>query len=141
MAQDDLIARLLAQREQWCDLAPGQRVRVRRPGETDIGRFARGISVADAAGCCVSWEGFSAATILGPSLGSDKPVPFDAALWVELLRDNIAWYDKVVADLVAMISAHLDARDVARKNSLPSLTPGPALSSRASDQPTQAPAS
>jgi len=137
--QSALVARLLAQRESWLDLGAGKRIRVRRPGEADMGRFSRGVALDDAAACCVAWDGFSEASILGPSLGSDKPIPFDAAVWLELLRDNIDWLDLVVAKLFELVRSHLDAREAVRGNSRPSSTPGPESSTRASDQPSPDP--
>lgn len=138
-ATSALIARMLAQREQWVDLQPGLRVRVRRPAETAIPRLRHGITTDDAAAACVDWQGFSEATLLGAAVGSADPLRFDAALWLEVLRDRADWCGTVMDAMVDMVRAHVDARGIGRKNYSPSSTQAPESSSRANDQPSQTP--
>jgi hypothetical protein len=120
MTPSDLIAAILAQREQWVDIEPGKRLRVRRPPEAQIGQWRHGIDVERVSGCVVGWEGFTEADLLGASIGSDSAVPFDQALCSEVLRDRIEWAGIVSEALVSAITKHIEAREAARKNLRPS---------------------
>lgn len=112
----ELIARLLAQRERWVDLEPGKRVRIRRPAESDIGRFARGVSVDQIAATVVGWEGFTEVDVLGASQGSSSAVEFDSGLWAELMRDRMDWFDTAASAVMEAIREHMASREAARKN-------------------------
>lgn len=113
----ELIARVLAAREAWVDLEPGKRVRIRRPSEAELPSFRAGVTAEKWARCCVGWEGFSEADVLGAALGSgNSMVPFDLDLWVTLALDRLEWVGAVSAAVVESITAHLDARSTAGKN-------------------------
>jgi hypothetical protein len=118
MASDasQIVAQLLAKRERWVDLEDGKRLRIRRPPETDLGRFRSGLAVADVASAVVGWDGITEADILGPQDGSTSAVPFNAELCLEVLRDRIDWTGKAAEGVLDAIRQHLDAREAARKN-------------------------
>lgn len=111
-----LIAKALARREQWVELEPGKRVRIRRPAETEMPALRHGVSVDQAIACTVGWDGFTEIDVEGEAVGSDEPVPFDVELWGVLARDKVDWISAVSSAIVEAITAHLQARDDAAKN-------------------------
>jgi hypothetical protein len=116
MSAADLTARMLALREQWVDLAPGKRVKLRRPAEAEMAKFRGGMSVEHVASACVGWDGFTEADLLGASQGAQDAVQFDAGLWLEVLRDRLDWVGLVADAIIACVTAHLEAREAARGN-------------------------
>ena len=118
MASDSaqLVARMLAKRESWVIVEDGKRLRIRRPPETDLGRFRIGLAVADVAAAVVGWEGITESDILGDDDGSISAAPFSADLCFEVLRDRAEWAGKAAEGVLDAIRAHLDAREDARKN-------------------------
>lgn len=115
-AASDLVARILAKREHWVDLEPGKRVRIRRPAESAIGGLRGGMTVEQIAATAVGWDGFTEADLVGASQGSNSVVAFDADLWATVLADRMDWAGIVAEKLVESITAHLEAREAARKN-------------------------
>lgn len=111
-----LIARLAEQRRHWADLPGGVRVRFARPHETEFARFRLGITIEHVCEYVDGWDGVTEAVVLGPSIGSDAPVPFDAALWRELVRDRIDWVPPVAEAIAKAITDHLAAKDATAKN-------------------------
>ncbi|UDF33521.1 UNVERIFIED_ORG: hypothetical protein LHJ69_12895 [Shinella sp. XGS7] len=134
-----LAARILAQRETWCDLpeaTPGQPARgllLRRPAETDFGRFAglhgpdRSRRIVDLV-CdhAVAWRGFTEATFLGDAVGASDPLDFDLEVLRLRLADNVAELEACLAHLSAQVQSYLEQREGLRKNSMPSSTPSKA---------------
>lgn len=125
-----LIKQLQAQRESWCELAPAANgkpaleVLLRRPPEAELGSFLRGVSIAAVRSYAVNWRGFTEATLLGEAVGSADVLPFDAALWSEVVGDRAAWANACATHLADAIKAHLDRKEAVAKNSEPSsLTP------------------
>ena len=116
MSAQSLIARLAEQRRHWAELPGGVRVRLSRPHETEFARFRLGITVEHVCEYVDGWEGVTEAVVLGPSIGSDAPVPFDAALWRELVRDRIDWVPPVAEAIAKAITDHLAAKDATAKN-------------------------
>lgn len=110
-----LIARIRAQREFWVDVAPGKRLRVRRPVETDFVRYSR-LSVGLCAACVVGWDGFSEADLLGAAIGSSDPLPFDEEACLEVVLDRAEWASVLAIAIAKAIKDHLDAKDAAGKN-------------------------
>jgi hypothetical protein len=114
----DLIKRVLAKRESWVDLGDGKRVKVRRPPAGELYQFRAGAKPDTWLRCCIDWEGFTEAVVLGPELGSgNTAVPFDAELWVVLALDQPEWMAKVASSVIDSINAEAAARDQAGKNS------------------------
>lgn len=121
-AAADLVRRILAARERWVEVDPGRALRIRRPGEADFGRFARGGAGVDAfAACVVGWRGVLLSDLLPDTPpGGDQPAPFAPEVVAEVLRDRADWLGTVADAVVSDIRAHLDAREAARGNSQPS---------------------
>lgn len=111
-----LVARIQAQRESWVELAPGKRVRIRRPAEAQLARFRNGITVDHLAECVVGWEGFTEADLLGPAVGASDALPFAPELWGEVVRDRMDWVGTLAEALAEVISAHLAQRAATAKN-------------------------
>jgi hypothetical protein len=117
----DLIAKVLAQRESWVDLEDGKRVKIRRPAEAQMPAFRAGVTPERVVRCCVDWDGFSEADVLGAALGSgNSKVAFAVDLWEVLALDRMDWLEKVSSSLVEAITSHLSARSDAAKNFEPS---------------------
>jgi hypothetical protein len=124
-----LIAKLQAQRESWCELRPagdGQprlAVRLRRPPEAELpelrareGRSLQQQLAQAVCDCAVGWDGFTEAELLGAALGSSDPLPFDAAVWAEVVRDRQGWMVLAAAHLTEQINTHLASRAAVEKN-------------------------
>lgn len=116
MDASDLIAKVLAKREQWVDLEPGKRVKIRRPAEAEMPAMRRGMTPESVARHCVDWEGFTEADLLGAELAPDTKVKFDLDLWVAVALDRLDWIGAVSEKLVAAVSAHLAQRSNTAKN-------------------------
>lgn len=124
-----LAQRILAQRETWCELAAGRGVLLRRPAETDFGRFAalhgpdRSRLIVDLV-CdhAVNWRGFTEATFLGDAVGASDPLDFDPDVLRLRLADNVAELDACLDHLSKAVEAYLQQREGLRKNSMPSST-------------------
>lgn len=116
MNATDLIARVLAARDQWVDLEAGKRVKVRRPAEAAMPALRSGMAPETVARFCVDWEGFTEADLLGAALGSDTVVKFDVDLWVTVALDHLEWIGKVSEKVVESVSAHLAKRSEAAGN-------------------------
>jgi hypothetical protein len=121
----DLIARLREQRRKFVEVAPGKRVRLIRPPETQANRmYTPGpndtllikASERDVLEFVDGWEGITEADLLGPELGSDALAPFTPALWAEVVGDRRDWAFAVGKALVDLVNAHELARDAAAKN-------------------------
>jgi len=113
---EKLLQQVLAQREAWVDLAPGKRVRVRRPPEAEFYGFRHATPVDAAARHVVGWDGFVESDLLGAGVGGSSPVPFEPELWAVLVADRIDWIEKVFEHLAKAIGEHLKAREAAGKN-------------------------
>jgi len=129
MSAAALIAKLLAQRDSWCELRaaadgkPALAVQLRRPAEAELPDFRRREGQAmhqlltDAV-CrqAVGWRGFSEAELLGAAIGSSDELAFDADLWATVVRDRQDWISTAAAHLMEQINAHATARAAAEKN-------------------------
>ncbi len=116
MTPDVLIAKLLAQRESWVEVEAGKRVKVRRPDESEMTDFRSGMSVALMLRHVVGWDGFTEVDILGEGIGAADPVPFDAALFATVARDNLAWFEPISVEIATRIAEHWKAREATAKN-------------------------
>jgi hypothetical protein len=124
MSAPELIAKLRVARQSWVELDPAkphQRVQIIRPPESEIGNFAdtvgRGL-VANLGKVCqyvTGWEGFTEADLVGAA-GSGDVVPFDAALWAEVVADRGDWLNLVAARLLDVIVTHVESKAKAAKN-------------------------
>lgn len=119
-----LINQLRAQRQSWVDLEPGKRVQIMRPPESEIGAFlrvenGRKSMMADldqVVKFTTGWEGITEADLLGASVGASDAVPFDPALWAEVVADRGDWLKAVAQALLDAIVKHFDAKAQAEKN-------------------------
>lgn len=111
-----LIAKALARREQWVDLEPGKRIRIRRPAETELPGLREGVTVERVIACTVGWEGFSEVDLLGATVGSEDALEFDIGLWDVLVRDRADWLATVANAIVKAVTEHLKQKDAAAKN-------------------------
>lgn len=115
-AEQRLIEAMLAQREQWFDVAPGKRIRLRRPPQAQMHRLREALGARDWATYATGWEGFTEADFLPPGVGASTPVPFAAELWATLLEDNVAWLPTITSGIVGMVTAHLQEQEQTAKN-------------------------
>lgn len=115
----DLVAQLRARRESWVDVAPGKRVRIRRPREAEMQRFVRdGRIVCDiehVRDFVVGWEGITEADLLG-SAGAGSPAIFSAEVWDEVVTDRLSWIKPVAKALLQAIADHKLSLDDASGN-------------------------
>ncbi len=116
MSPEQLIAKLLAQRESWVEVEPGRRIKVRRPDESEMVDFRGGMSVDLMLRHVVGWEGFTEADILGASVGASDPVAFDAALFATIARDHMAWFEPISIEIATRIAEHWRAKEATAKN-------------------------
>lgn len=122
-----LIAQLLAQRESTCDLREetdekhALRLRVRRPPETEWGRFlAKGVAmeamrdiVIDYA---IGWHGFTEADLMGDGIGNSDAVEFSRDLWAVVIADRADWVSIAFNHLLKLVNEYYSQREAAGKN-------------------------
>lgn len=129
MSNTALIAQLLAAREHWVDLAPGKQVKFRRPLEGDLEGMFRGtprrftVALEDVQKFAVDWRGFTEADLLGPTVGNDDPLKFDAEVWALAVGDNLDWLQEARKGLEGILAARIEARLAAAGNSAATSTP------------------
>ena len=119
-----LITQLRAQRQSWVDLAPGKRVQIIRPAESQISEFLRTTGngrslVVELAQVCkytVGWDGITEADLLGAAVGACDPVPFDSELWAEVVADRSEWLNRVAIGLSESITNYFNKKAEAEKN-------------------------
>lgn len=122
MPTAEVLARQMrAARERWVELpaegaVTGLRVKLRRPPEAEFAKLREGVSVEHVCACVVDWDRFTEAALLGPEVGADEPVEFDAALWAEYARDRVGVVTAVADALAAAVSEHISSRQDAAKN-------------------------
>lgn len=127
-----LIAQLLAAREHWIDLAPGKRVKFRRPMEGDLEGMFRGtprrftVALEDVQKFAVDWQGFSEADLLGQGIGNSDALKFDAQVWALAVGDNLDWLQEARKGLEGILAARIEARLAAAGNSVATSTPSTA---------------
>lgn len=121
-----LIAQLYAARENWCELQPGVRVRLRRPAEAEMPQFYKGVGIDAVKTYAVAWEGVTGALLFGEAVGSSDAIAFDGALWGVIVTDRSRWAEKCAKHLADAIKAHIEANAAASGNSAPSSTSAPA---------------
>lgn len=111
-----LVARLLEQRESWCDLGDDLKVKVRRPAEAEWTSVVAQMKERDIfLECVVDWQGFSEATLFGGAVGSSDPLQFDASVWMTAARDRGEWVSKVMEHVCnAMNARHEQRKDIAK---------------------------
>lgn len=109
-----LIAKLRAARERWLELAPGKRVCIRRPGEVSLAKLGGRIDVEQLCGNVVAWDGITEADLFPGA--SEVSVPFDAALWAEVIVDRADWAGKVASETVTMVTEHVGKREAISGN-------------------------
>lgn len=129
-----LLRQLLANRQQWADVAPGKAVLLRRPLEGELeryfttvdGRRTFRVRLDDLCACAVDWRGFTEADLLGAGIGNSDPLPFDAEVFRAAMGDNLDWLQAALEALQAAIVARMEARASARGNSSATSTQPPA---------------
>lgn len=114
---------MLAARQSWVELEPGKRVRILRPAEAEIGDFYTkpDQSEVERALMCArkyvtGWEGITEADLLGASQAGADALPFDSALWAEVVKDRVGWLGIVHAALTDAYKAHEAAKAADAKN-------------------------
>ena len=124
-----LIAQILGQRDSWCvlraaaDGKPALRVKLRRPPETELHRFAKSgaepyhdrvrTAVVEAA---QDWDGFTEEDLLGESIGGSDLVPWSQGLWAVVIADRAEWLGKCTAHLFDAIQQHMERQGQLAKN-------------------------
>lgn len=129
MSAQQLIERLRAARNGWCVLReadgdmPELAVCLRRPSEVELqglrpvpGRDINDTLAEAACSSAVDWRGFTEAELLGAAIGSSDPLPFDAALWREVVRDRMEWLVKCTNHLMDVVREHLRLKAEQAKN-------------------------
>lgn len=116
MPGKSLAERLLEQRDAWCDLGDGLRVKLRRPAETELLALAQGLGLQRVVSAAVDWQGFSEAVLLGPEVGATDPLPFDADAWAAWVTDHAEAAGKCATALREAIEQHIVKVKDARGN-------------------------
>lgn len=121
-AADDRVLRLMKEKKQhWCEVGPGLRVQFRRPYLTELNSLehmgATERAVEQVCRFVIGWEGFTEATMLGEAIGSSDPLPFTPELWAEFARDEVQVAVAVHAAIHKAISACVEDKAAAEKNS------------------------
>lgn len=110
MDADTLLRQIVEARESWVELAPGKRVRIRRPAEAEVPAFAAAKTTEEVveavARHVVGWEGVTQADLLGEAVGASDPAPFSRALWSAVSADRLAWLGSVQAGIIDALNAH-----------------------------------
>lgn len=124
-----LITQMRAARRLAVDLAPGKRVYLLRPLETQFSAYMRtageggkvhiSCTVAQVQALAVDWQGITEADLLGAAVGASDPAPFSVALWAEAVADRMDWAQACSQAVVQGISAFIDRTEADRKNSTP----------------------
>lgn len=113
MTPQELIAKVLAQRERWVDVGTGKSVKVRRPAETELGRMGRNLTLERLCACVVDWRGFTLADAIGEG---DGPIEFDAELWRVLVEDNADWANTVATAVAEIVGEYTRNKQAALGN-------------------------
>lgn len=129
MSASQTILRLQKLRDSWCILRevdgakPELAVCLRRPPEADLielrprgDKSAYAMLTDTICRVAVDWRGFSEAELFGAAIGSADPLPFDAGLWAEVVRDRGEWIDKCSTHLFAEVNKHRELREEQAKN-------------------------
>lgn len=111
-----LLAKLRAQREFKLSLDDERSVTIRRPAEGELPAMRHQTPVEVARSCVVGWSGFTEAFLLGPAVGAEDAVPFDAELWGEVVADRGAWLVAVNEALWGAVTKHFERVGEAAKN-------------------------
>lgn len=119
-----LLERMRNQRKRWLDLDDaGHRVQLIRPTDIEVARhlFKRDaghlrVEPEDVVMFTVGWSGFTEADLLGSAVGSSDDVPFDSALWAEVMADRPDWMRKAAEELLGMVIERTEAKQSAEKN-------------------------
>lgn len=114
--QRSLVERLRAAREHSVEVAPGKRVRVRRPLEWEMRRFRAGVTLELVLEYVVGWEGVTEADLLPPGVGGPSAAEFSAEAAREALGDRHDWFNAVCDALVQQMSQYVQQREAAAKN-------------------------
>lgn len=123
-----LLRQMREQRMAWVELVPVQgpvpakRVRIIRPNDVEISRHLvradtrLAVDYEAVVRFTVDWSGFSAADLLGPSIGASDLLAYDASLWTELVATRSDWLSLVSKALLDATVAYIQKQEVDRKN-------------------------
>lgn len=123
MTPEALVKKLLAQRDFWCDVAPGKRIKLRRPAEMEwLGLLVREegkvvglrVGLPEVKRYAVDWEGVTEADMI-PSGASDA-VEFHPDVFAAVIEDRSAWCAQCAAALSDRVVEYLQAQDDAQGN-------------------------
>lgn len=112
---ENVLRKLRAQRERWVDLGGGRSVQILVLRETELPQLARRPLVELVCEQAVDWRGFTEAAIFGAHDGSPDPLPFDAAVWAELARNDVDIVTRVGNELIQHAEQTMAARAAAKK--------------------------
>jgi len=114
---DALMRQIREARRTWIDLDAGVSVCIERPPEAELADFADGrVTIDHVCRYVVDWRGVTSATLLGDAVGSTELVPFDAALWREVVRDRVAWSSKIAGAMADAITSYIQSKGAALGN-------------------------
>jgi hypothetical protein len=122
-----LIKALRDARKRTVDLGGGKEITFLRPPEGDFDAMLTRVDdklywdlkLEHIVKYSVGWSGFSEVDILGAGVGGDDVVPFEAALWTELLADNVIWQEQVKVAIRQAMNDYQTKKDADAKNSAP----------------------
>ena len=114
----ELDRKMLAEREFWVEVAPGKRMKLRRPLMDEYGAYATDSSPKHMAECLRDWDGIVEADLVAG--GSEQPVDYSVATAGLAMRDNIDWFKAVAKGIFEAMNARALATSIAVKNLQPS---------------------
>lgn len=111
-----LLERIHAGREFSVELAPGKKLRMRRPLQAQMPRFRGGLSLQILAEYAVGWEGVLEADVLPAGVGGDAKAEFSQDIAFEVLGDKADWYEAAAKGMADAIKSFLEQQATTAKN-------------------------
>lgn len=104
-------------REFSIEVAPGKRITLLRPRETDAAQFRSGIDALLSSSCkfVVGWD-LLESDVMPRGVGSSDPLPCDPDTVAEVLGDNSEWLAKVWNALIESANERAKQKADAAKN-------------------------
>lgn len=127
MNPKELLAARRRSRERKVDLGDGKSVTFMRIPETVVQTMLTGdgdqrtfsVNADNVRKYVIGWDGFIESDFLEAGVGGSDVVPFDAALWDDMVTDNVRWIGVVSRAILDSIVDHYAKKAEVEKNSAP----------------------